>query len=363
ALLVLWFALSIRSVINPLLLGYLLAFILHPMVAKLQQRGFSERMSVNLIFVSGFLLLGLTGFGLVVQTKNLVRDVITDPEVRDEITTRFEDLRERLEERLGEDFVPSKESLPSLEKAWDWVRGFAEEHREAAGAVAEKSIAAAGGIFGAVKSFLGAVVAIGGLFLLVPLYTYYLLFELGRVHAWFRKYLPRGEKDRIVRVSAQVGEVLASFFRGRLLVCLLKGGLISIGLWIAQVPYAFLFGMTSGFLSVIPFIGPFLGFLCAFVVGVLEHGIVGSLIRNGIVFGVAELVEGYGLIPYVLGDSLGLHPIVVLFALLAGGAALGMFGVLISLPLAAVIVILFKEFVTPALQALAEEGGERGPPG
>ena len=87
------------------------------------------------------------------------------------------------------------------------------------------------------------------------------------------------------------------------------------------------------------------------------------MIRTGIVFGVAEVIEGYVLIPYVLGDSLGLHPVVVLFAILAGAASLGMFGVLISLPMAAVVVILFKEFVTPALQAVAEESDVKGPPG
>jgi predicted PurR-regulated permease PerM len=109
------------------------------------------------------------------------------------------------------------------------------------------------------------------------------------------------------------------------------------------------------------------GFLGASLIGIVEHGVLGSLVRTGIVFGLGELLEGYVLIPKVLGDSLGLHPLVVLFAILAGGAALGMFGILIALPLTASLVILAREFLLPALQQFADEDAPpttgAGPPG
>jgi len=198
------------------------------------------------------------------------------------------------------------------------------------------------------------------MFLLVPLYAYYLLFELGRLHTFVRCYLPKRDRERLTGVADQIGVVVASFFRGRLAVCFVKGLILSIGLWIAGVDYAFLFGMLSGFLSLIPFFGPFIGFVAAFTIGILDHSVVGSLIRCGIVFGVAEVLEGYVLVPKILGDSLGLHPLVVIFAMLAGAAALGMFGILIALPLTASLVILFRELVLPALQKWADE---EGPPG
>jgi putative permease len=221
---------------------------------------------------------------------------------------------------------------------------------------------AAGGAFGLISDVLGTLVAIGGLFVLVPLYTYYMLFEIGRVNAWIKTYIPRIERDRMTRVATQIGAVLSNFFRGRLVVCLLKGGVIAIGLFAAGVPYAFLFGMLGGFLSIIPFVGPFVAFLGAFLVGVIDHGVVSSLVRTGVVFGLAEVLEGYVFIPKIMGDSLGLHEVVVLFALIAGGAALGMFGILISLPLTATIVILFREFVVPALTEWVEEERTLPPP-
>jgi predicted PurR-regulated permease PerM len=102
-------------------------------------------------------------------------------------------------------------------------------------------------------------------------------------------------------------------------------------------------------------VGAFGGFVLAAVVGILEHGVIGSLVRAVLVFGAGEIFEGYVLVPRILGDKLGLHPLVVFFALFAGGAALGMLGLLIALPLTATLVVLFQEFVLPALKQFADE--------
>ena len=158
-------------------------------------------------------------------------------------------------------------------------------------------------------------------------------------------------------VAAQIGEVLANFFRGRMTVCLLKGALISLGLWAAGIDYAFLLGMGGGFLSLVPFVGPLLGFVAAFLLGLVEYEFLSALLRAGIVFGLAEVIEGYVLVPKVLGDSLGLHPVVVLVSVMVGGAALGMFGLLLALPITAAVVIIARELVLPALKDWADSRG------
>jgi predicted PurR-regulated permease PerM len=361
ALLVLWFCWSIRTVINPLLLGYLFAYILHPAVRRLEQRGFSRRNAVLLIFLAGFLVAGTITVGIGLQTKNLVRDVVTDEGVRQQISTQFEELRARLDRQFP-DLIPDAREMPDLAGAIEWVRNYMGRHEDAAQRAGAVTVVGAKGIFELFGDLFRTLIGIGGLFLLVPLYTYYMLFELGRVNAWVQKYIPRMERERMTRVASQIGAVLSSFFRGRLVVCLLKGIVIAIGLFIADVPYAFLFGMVGGFLSIIPFVGPMIAFAGAFMVGVIDHGVVNSAVRTGIVFGLAEILEGYVFIPKIMGDSLGLHEVVVLFALIAGGASLGMFGILISLPLAATIAILFREFVVPALTAWVEEERPPAPP-
>jgi predicted PurR-regulated permease PerM len=384
--LILWFSWSIRSVLNPLLIGYLCAFILHPFVVRVEQLGLSKRSAVNLIFFSGFVGATLLAFVLFLQTRGLALEVVAG--IRPETTTeqgeagapaipgesvaseseekrpfaerlgeRLEAFTEKVRDTLGIDLGP----VPELESrvVTDFALAFLSEHQEE---TTDIGLQAAQRSVSFLSRLLGGVIAVGGLIVLVPLYAYFLLFELGRLHRFVKRYLPKRDREHLAEVADQIGAVIANFFRGRLAVCFLKGLFLSIGLTIAGIDYAFLFGMVSGFLSLIPFFGPFIGFAVAATVGILDHSVIGSLVRCGIVFGVGELVEGYVLIPKVLGDSLGLHPLVVLFAMLAGGAALGMFGILISLPLTASLVILFREFVLPAMQKLADEEDPPGAP-
>lgn len=381
-LLVLWFAWSIRSVLNPVILGYLCAFILTPVVVWVERRGFSRLTAVNLTFAAGFLGAGLVVLVMSVQVLGLVNEVregaplaaaaqvaptppggpkamADGPALDAQASPLKRTFRQRLERRLEnfrtdmarwglDGFVPaSKDILDQLDKHQSTLFG------------------AAGSGVRLVFAFLGRLLGLAGMFLLLPLYAYYFLFVQKDLHHFIESCLPKAQRERVMRVGGEIGEVVASFFRGRLGVSLIKGLLISLGLSLFGVEYAFLLGMTSGLLSVIPFVGPFLGFLITFAIDVpmhidpllwgIQHNALASLVRTGIVFGVAELVEGYVLVPRILGDSLGLHPLVVFVALLAGGAALGTLGILIALPLTAVLVILFKEFVQPALHEFAEE--------
>ncbi len=356
-----WFAWHIRSVLNPLLVGYLAAFVVHPLVVRIEKRGFSRRTAVNLTFVGGFVLATALGLGLFFQVRALTLEVYRSATVSDvpalEETEPNPAFLERLQARLDE-FSASLEKvgidLPLQVK--DLPRLLQEHGGEAAG----MGLEAAGQGFRFLLRFIGKGVEFGAFLILVPLYAYYFLFELGRLHGFIGRHLPRRDRARIQSVGARIGQVVACFFRGRLSVAFLKGVFLSLGLWILGIDYALFFGMLTGILSIVPFLGSLTGFVLTFIVGVLDHGVVGSLWRTGIVFGIGELVEGYVLIPKILGEELGLHSMVVIASLLAGGAAAGVLGVLVALPVTASIVILVEEFVLPALRDFAEE--ESGPP-
>src|SRR4029078_8837294 len=122
----------------------------------------------------------------------------------------------------------------------------------------------------------------------------------------------------LVKIGTQIGEVLSNFFRGRLLVCLCKGSILALGLWSAGIQDPLLIGLGTGFLTLIPFVGSAVGFVVALLFGFLDSDVLTALWRAGAVFIVAEVLENYVLIPKIIGDSLGLHPIVVIFSLLAG---------------------------------------------
>jgi len=152
--------------------------------------------------------------------------------------------------------------------------------------------------------------------------------------------------------------MIGSFFRGRLLVCLFKGVLLSIALAACGVPYWLLVGMLGGALALIPFVGPGIGYTLAFLLALLDHDPMQAVWRIAVVFSVGELGETM-LMPTVIGERLGLHPVVVLASLMIFGSALGMFGLLLALPLTAAIVILVRELVLPALKQFADDSPRR----
>ncbi len=361
AVLVVWFGWTVRSVLNPLLLGYILAYILLPLVATVERRGRSRRAAVNLIFLAGFLLALLVLVGLGWQLRALVLDVVANAKAAasaapDEGIPLHESLQHRSDEFTGTlnewGLEVERWEVPDFEGLRVQAKVFLEEYGDEAG---RAGLTLVGRALAYLKLFLGGVLSVLGLFLLVPLYTYFFLFVIGDVHASVQRYFPRRERVRLSRVFERIGEVISSFFRGRLSVAFAKGLFLALALTAFDMPYGFLIGMLSGALSIIPFVGAFTGFVLALVIGVLDHGVIGSVWRTALVFGAGEVLEGYVLVPKILGDKLGLHPLVVFFALLAGGAALGMLGLLIALPLMATLVILFQEFVAPALKQFADE--------
>lgn len=378
-LLLAWFCWVVRSVLNPLILGYLLAFILHPLVLRLEKRGWTRGKAVNVIFGTfavGLLLLGTAVF---FQGRSLVTSFASDEGFGKKIDARIDEaiqghqkelqwLVALLPQRPGaEPAAPpgaeprpapavSSDDLWKLAREW-WQNYLSEGQRSKVG---ELGVQAGQLAWVFVQRVFGGVLELLGLIVLWPIYTYFLLFELERIHTFVKRYLPHQERDRIVRIGGQIGEVLASFFRGRLLVCLAKGSFLALGLWIAGVPYALLLGLTTGFLSLIPFVGSAIGNGLTFVIAMIDQGLVDALWRTGIVFLLAELLENYILIPKILGDSLGLHPVVVIFAIMAGGASMGMFGLLLALPITASLVILAREFLLPVLAQMADKDTPRG---
>lgn len=366
-----WFLWSVRAVLNPLILGYLLAFVLHPLVLKLEKRGWRRQRAVNFIFFSAAVLFSLLALTVWWQGRGLATELVSEEGLGSKVRVRVEQaLHEHREEidwmmRLLPSQPESESAAPGTEqditadrllqmvREW-WASWLTDEQQQQA---ASLGLRAAGGAYQIVQNVFGSVFALLGLLILLPIYTYFLLFELERIHRFVQRYMPNRDRERLTRIGGQIGEVLANFFRGRLLVCLAKGVFLTIGLWIAGVEYALLIGMGTGFLTLIPFVGSVVGFVLALAVSMIEHSVVSSLVRVGIVFMAGEALENYVLLPKILGNSLGLHPIVVLFSLMAGAASMGMFGLLIALPLTATIVILAREFVLPVLAQLADQDG------
>jgi len=200
--------------------------------------------------------------------------------------------------------------------------------------------------------------------LLIPVVTFYFLRDWDLMILRVRELLPRTVESRVVELARQSDEVLSAFLRGQILVMVALGLIYSIGLWMAGLKLAFLIGMGAGLLSFVPYLGGILGVGGAVIAALVEHRDLIHVVYVLIVFGIGQTLEGFVLTPWLVGDRIGLHPVAVIFAILAGGQLFGFIGVLLALPLAAVLLVILRHVHERYVQSgLYREGVGRGEPG
>jgi predicted PurR-regulated permease PerM len=179
--------------------------------------------------------------------------------------------------------------------------------------------------------------------ILIPIVTFYLLQEWPRIMAWLSNAVPRPLLPRTLRIAREINTVLAQFCRGQVSVMLLLAVYYSFGLWLAGVNFALPVGVLTGLLIFIPYAGFAGGLTLAIFTALLQGSGWEPLIGVAIVYGIGQLLESFILTPYIVGERIGLHPLAVIFAVLAFGQLFGFVGVLIALPASAALLIGIRE--------------------
>ncbi|HET6586401.1 MAG TPA: AI-2E family transporter, partial [Oleiagrimonas sp.] len=191
------------------------------------------------------------------------------------------------------------------------------------------------------KSGFGIVLWLTNL-VLIPVVTFYLLRDWDVMVAHLDRMLPRRQRPTIVRLANESNQVLGAFVRGQLLVMVALGIIYGVGLALIGLSVGPLIGMVAGLLSFVPYLGFIIGLVAALIAVMVQYGDWLHLGLLAIVFAVGQMMEGYVLVPKLVGDKIGLHPVAVMFAVLAGGYLFGFFGILLALPAAAVIMVLLR---------------------
>lgn len=201
------------------------------------------------------------------------------------------------------------------------------------------------------KALLGQATASGFALLalltniaLIPVVSFYLMRDWDTLVAYIRDVLPRGSEQTVVSLVSECDEVLSAFLRGQMLVMALLGAIYSIGLMIVGLELALLIGMLAGLASIVPYLGFIVGITAASIAGVIQYQELFPLVYIAIVFGIGQAMEGMVLTPLLVGDRIGLHPVAVIFAILAGGQLFGFTGILLALPVAAVIMVFLRHY-------------------
>ena len=201
----------------------------------------------------------------------------------------------------------------------------------------------AGNILGDVLQTAGsnslALIGVIANILLLPVVLFYLLRDWDELVAGIGNLIPRDIFDKTLVIAKEIDQMLAEFFRGQFTVMITMSVFYATGLWLAGLDMALPIGLIAGLLNFVPYLGPAIGMGLALLAAALQFTSFGQLIPVLLVFGIGQLIESNFITPKLVGDRIGLHPVVVIFALLAGGQLFGFAGVLLALPVSAAIAV------------------------
>ena len=176
----------------------------------------------------------------------------------------------------------------------------------------------------------------------MPVLTFYFLRDWDVLVDNIRHLLPRPLLPTVTRLAQESNDVLGGFLRGQFSVMVALGAIYAGGLWLVGLDLGLLIGMIAGLVSFVPYLGAFFGVSAAVLASLVQHGDPMHLALVLGVFAVGQTLEGFVLIPWLVGDRIGLHPVAVIFAIMAGGKLFGFLGVLMALPVAAVTMVMLR---------------------
>ena len=334
----------LAPVLAPFLFAAVLAYIGDPLVDWLEERRFSRTLAVSTVFVCLTLVALLM---LLILLPMLERQVAL-------LVSKLPQYLDRLQNK----------GLPAL-SAYLGLEASSFDLAELKQAVREQWVQSGGsvkGVLGAISRSGMTLLAWLANMLLIPVVTFYMLRDWDILVERVHELLPRRYEATVVRLARASDEVLSAFLRGQLTVMLALGTIYTVGLWIVGLELALLIGMLAGLVSFVPYLGFIVGILAAGIAAIMQFQEVLPLVYVVVVFMVGQSIEGMLLTPLLVGEKIGMHPVAVIFAVLSGGQLFGFVGILLALPVAAVVMVLLRytheQYVGSSLYA--EEGA--GPP-
>ncbi|MCW5695406.1 MAG: AI-2E family transporter [Bauldia sp.] len=333
------------GILLPFVAGMALAYLLDPVADWFERRGFSRLAATLIILVLFLILFVILLVALVPALINQLFGLIERlPELVGQLQEMIRPLLEgELAQSLGIDSEQVRSSLFSfVDEGASWMLT----------------------ILGSIWNGGVALVAILSLLVVTPVVAFYLLYDWDRMIARVDSWLPREHAPTIRELGGQMSRAIAGFVRGQGLVCLILAVFYSVALVAIGLNFGLLIGLGAGLLSFIPFVGTLVGFVASVGVAAVQFwpDWVWIAVTAGI-FIIGQVLEGYFLQPRLVGNSVGLHPVWLMFALFAFGVLFGFVGALIAVPVAAVIAVLVRFALYRYLASPYYSGGAPPPAG
>ena len=335
----LWVLDTTGFLLAPFALALVLAYILDPIVDRLEGR-FSRSMAITLLalpVVAVLAVVGLIGVpAMVRQAGELISGL---PQAIDRLTGVLEGWEGRLraldlpliDEAVLADQIRDVDS--------EAVMQVVEERFQGIVAGAWTGVLGLGRGLGSFLTFLGYAV-------LTPVLTFYLLRDWDRLRAKVLELIPPARRDAVVTFAEEYDRDLSAYLRGQFTVALIVGSITAVGLLVVGFPYAFFLGAVVAVFGLIPYAGLLMSLIPAVLIALLSGNVAIGLAKVGGVFALAQGLEGTVISPRIVGDSVGLHPVWIVMALSVGGFFLGFLGLLIGVPLAVGLKLILERGVS-----------------
>jgi len=313
----------LRSMLLPFVAGMAVAYFLDPVCDRLQRLGCSRVWATTIVSICFVLVLALAILLILPTLQNQVLSFVQRvPGYLDRLVNRVLPELQRLGARLG-------------------IANLADLRSQASGQIGA-IVGWVGGVIAGVVTSSVALANLLSLLFITPVVAFYLLRDWDRLRNQTNSLLPQRHAETIRQQLALVDRTLAGFVRGQATVCLVLAAYYGIGLTVIGVDFGLVVGIWIGLISFIPYLGSITGFVVSVGIALAQFD---SWLPVGLVVGLfafGQFLEGYVLTPRLVGDRVGLHPVWVIFALLAGGSLFGFVGLLLAVPAAAVIGVLIR---------------------
>jgi len=314
----------LSPVLTPFLLGAILAYILQPGVAWLVRRRVPRGLAALLMMLIFAML--MTIFVLLV----LVVVQKEGPQLKQQVPAFFAHMHAWLQPKLVMLGVTDSLDFASLR---DMVTNQLEGSAQTVARYAWTSIRTSGNV----------MITLVGNVVMVPLVLFYLLYDWNRMIARMQIVIPRRWFDKTIQLAVDMDRMLSQYLRGQLLVMIVLAVYYAAALFVAGFEIALPVGIFTGLAVFIPYIGYVTGLILALIAAALQFGDWYGFGAVAVVYGVGQILEGFILTPRLVGERIGMHPLAVIFALLAFGQLFGFFGVLLALPVSAILSVALRE--------------------
>jgi phosphoribosylaminoimidazole-succinocarboxamide synthase len=311
----------LAPVLTPFLAGALLAYIFDPLVDRLQARGLSRTTGTVAVIV----LAGLAVFALMLVAMPLFQGQFA--ELSQRIPAALELVQTRLLPWLAQTFGIRIDADLGTLKTW----------------LTEKAAQNGADWLPTLQTGALAIVGILANLLLIPVVMFYLLRDWDTMVARVAELTPRPWLDVVTRIARSMDAVVGEFLRGQMSVMLALSAYYAVALWFAGLDYALPIGILTGVLSFVPFLGFGLGMILALLVALLQFADWTGVAWVAGIYLAGQVLESYVITPRLVGERVGLHPVAVIFALAAFGQLFGFVGVLLAVPLAAILLVALRE--------------------